>query len=159
MTIRFQKRSLGPLKFRPEFPDRFSSLEHPRAVCHDLFAWYNDAHHHSGLRYLIRADVHNGRATTMLERRHRTRLAAYAAHPERFVKGPPRAETLPTAVWINPPTSTACEDASGTTTVVPDDPQNGVILRPQGVLEDRPIVLVNSVGRFGRCGTRLSHNR
>ena len=24
-------------------------------------------------------------------------------HPERFVQGPPRGETLPTAVWINPP--------------------------------------------------------
>jgi hypothetical protein len=33
----------------------------------------------------------------------------------------------------------------GTKIVVPDDPQHGVILGPQGVLEDRPIVLVNSV--------------
>jgi len=141
----FSEAQFRTLKYRPEFPDRFGSLEHARAICHDLFAWYNDAHHHSGLRYLIPADVHYGRATTVLERRHRTRLAAYAAHPERFVNGPPRAETLPTAVWINPPTTTACEDAPGTTIVMPDDPQHGGILSPQGVLEDRPIVLVNSV--------------
>ena len=25
------------------------SLEHARGVSHDLFAWYNDEHHHSGL--------------------------------------------------------------------------------------------------------------
>jgi hypothetical protein len=28
---------------------------------------------------------------------------AYAAHPERFVRGRPRPPELPTAVWINPP--------------------------------------------------------
>jgi putative transposase len=141
----FSEAQFRTLKYRPEFPNRFGSREHARAICHDLFAWYNDAHHHSGLRYLIPADVHYGRATTILERRHHTRLAAYADHPERFVNGPPRAETLPTAVWINPPTKTACEDAPRTTIVVPDDPQHGVILGPQGVLDDRPLVLVNIV--------------
>jgi putative transposase len=141
----FSEAQFRTLKYRPEFPDRFGSLEHARAICHDLFAWYNGAHHHSGLRYLRPADVHYGRATTILERRHRTRLAAYAVHPERFVNGPPRAETLPTAVWINAPIKTACEDAPGTTIVLQDDPQHGGILRQQDVLEDRPIVLVNSV--------------
>jgi len=29
--------------------------------------------------------------------------AAYAAHPERFVRQPPRPLTLPREVWINPP--------------------------------------------------------
>ena len=29
---------------------------------HDLFTWYNDAHHHSGLSYLTPAAVHYGRA-------------------------------------------------------------------------------------------------
>jgi putative transposase len=32
--------------------------------------------------------------------------AAYAAHPERFVRRPPAPKPLPTAVWINPPEST-----------------------------------------------------
>ena len=27
----------------------------------------------------------------------------YAAHPERFVKGPPRVEPVPAEVWINRP--------------------------------------------------------
>jgi hypothetical protein len=30
-------------------------------------------------------------------------LAAHQAHPERFVRGTPRPQALPTAVWINPP--------------------------------------------------------
>ena len=28
--------------------------------------------------------------------------AAYAAHPERFIRAIPRTPALPTAVWINP---------------------------------------------------------
>ncbi len=50
------------------------------------------------------------RAPAILDLRHRTPLVAYAAHPERFVSGPPRPETLPTAVWINPPSTTTRQD-------------------------------------------------
>jgi putative transposase len=141
----FSESQFRTLKYRPEFPDRFGSVEHARAVSHDLFAWYNDAHHHSGLSYLTPADVHYGRADTILDVRHRARLAAYAAHPERFVKGPPRHETLPTAVWINAPTKTGRQDAPGTTIATPDDPQHGVILGPHVTLGGRSIVLVNCV--------------
>ena len=122
------------------------SLEHARGVSRDLFAWYNNAHHHSGLSYLTPADVHYGRAATVLAVRHRTRLAAYAAHPERFVQGPPRPETLPTAAWINRPPKPTREDAPGATIVTPDDPQHGVISRSQPISADRSITLVASMG-------------
>ena len=79
----FSEAQFRTLKYRPAFPDRFGSLTHARAVSRDLFAWYNDAHHHSGLTYLTPAAVHYDRAATVLAVRHRTRLAAYAAHPER----------------------------------------------------------------------------
>ena len=40
---------------------------------------------------------------------------AYAAHPERFVNGPPIMPKLAAAVWINPPNPTsAAADASET---------------------------------------------
>ena len=110
-----------------------------------LFAWYNDAHPHRGLSYLTPADVHYGRAATILEVRHHTRLAAYAAHPERFVQGPPRGETLPTAVWINPPAKVPGEDAPGTTIVTPADPQHGVISRPQPLLGGPALCLTERV--------------
>ena len=118
----FSEAQFRTFKYRPEFPDRFGSLEDARATGHHLFAWYNDAHHHSGLSYLTPADVHYGRAPAILEVRHRARLAAYAAHPERFVQGPPRPETLPTAVWINPPAKMARQDALGTAIVTPKRP-------------------------------------
>ena len=141
----FSEAQFRTLKYRPEFPDRFGSLEHARGISRDLFAWYNDAHHHSGLRYLTPADVHYGRSATILEVRHRTRLAAYVAHPERFVKGPPRPETLPTAVWINPPSKTALDVGPGATIVTPDDPQHGVIDGSALLIAVQSIGLVNSV--------------
>jgi putative transposase len=142
----FSEAQFRTFKYRPEFPDRFGSIQHARATCRDLFVWYNDAHHHSGLRYLTPADVHYGRAAAILEARHRARLAAYAAHPERFVQGPPRRDTLPPAVWINPPVKNRTrQDAPGAAIVTPDDPQQGVISGPAGLREDQPIVRINSV--------------
>ncbi len=141
----FSEAQFRTFKYRPDFPDRFGSIEHARAVCHDLFAWYNDAHHHSGLSYLTPTDVHYGRAAAILEARYRTRLAAYAAHPERFVKGPPRLERLPEAVWINPPAKTTRQNASGTTIVTPDDPQPEALCGPRPPLDAPTIYLTDRV--------------
>ena len=101
--------------------------------------------HHSGLSYLTPADVHFGRAAQVLQVRQRTRLAAYAAHPERFVKGPPRPETLPAAVWINRPPRSTRQDATGATIVTPDDPQYGVIRRSQSISDERSATRITSV--------------
>ena len=48
-------------------------------------------------------DVHYGRAPEVLAQRQRTLEAAWAAHPERFVRGIPKITPLPEEVWINPP--------------------------------------------------------
>jgi putative transposase len=119
----FSESHFRTLKYRPEFPDRFGSLEHARQVCRALFAWYNAEHHHSGLAFLTPATVHHGRAAEVLDARHRVRFAAYAAHPERFVSGPPRRENLPNAVWINPPEKTTPQADPRSTIVAPDDPE------------------------------------
>ncbi len=141
----FSEAQFRTFKYRPDFPDRFGSIEHARHVSHDLFRWYNAAHHHSGLRYLTPADVHYGRAAATLARRHQTRVAAYAAHPERFVQGPPRRERLPTAVWINPPAKSTDQDALATTIVTPDDPPHGGTTGAHVVLEDQSPALVHTV--------------
>jgi len=142
----FSEAHFRTVKYRPEFPDRFGSIQDARAIGHALFGWYNDAHHHSGLRYLTPADVHYGRAAHVLAVRHQTRLAAYTAHPERFVQGPPQREILPPAVWINPPVKKPTrQDALQTTIVTPDDPQHRVIEPQNLIVEDRSIVIVSSV--------------
>jgi putative transposase len=119
----FSESHFRTLKYRPDFPDRFGSLEHARQVCRTLLAWYNAEHHHSSLAFLTPATVHHGRADQILDARHRVRLAAYATHPERFVNGPPRRQSLPNAVWINPPENTTHQDAPGSTQRDPDDPE------------------------------------
>jgi putative transposase len=141
----YSEAQFRTVKYRPEFPDRFGSLEHSRDVSHDLFTWYNEAHHHSGLRYLTPADVHYGRAATILEARHRTRLVAYAAHPERFVQGPPRLDTLPSAVWINPPATSTNQGVPGTMIVTPDDCPLGVMVGPPLIIGPPPISMINTV--------------
>ena len=54
----FSEAQFKTLKYRPEFPKNFGSLEDARAHCVDFFAWYNDQHHHSGLAMFTPADVH-----------------------------------------------------------------------------------------------------
>ncbi len=110
-------------KYRPAVPARFVSLEHAREVFRGIFDWYNKRHHHSGILYLTPAAVHHGHAEEILGAHHRVRMAAYLAHPERFVNGPPERESLPPAVWINPPEKTAHQDVPGSPQTNLDDPE------------------------------------
>jgi putative transposase len=99
----YSEAAFKTLKYRPAFPDRFGSLEDARAFCTTFFTWYNTVHRHAGIGLLTPADVHAGRAPEITAARAVTLDAAYAAHPERFVRRPPTPPVLPTAVWINPP--------------------------------------------------------
>ena len=101
----FSESQFKTLKYRPQFPERFGSLEDARAFCGTFFEWYNHQHHHSGIGLMTPALVHFGQAPAVLAARQTTLDAAYAAHPERFLHKPPSPPPLPTAVWINPPTS------------------------------------------------------
>jgi putative transposase len=99
----FSESQFKTLKYRPDFPERFGSLEHGRSFCSDFFSWYNTEHHHVGLGLFTPHDVHHGLAEGKLERRAEVLAAAFARHPERFPHGRPQPQALPTAVWINPP--------------------------------------------------------
>ena len=118
----FSESQFKTLKYRPDFPERFGSVEDGRAFCQTFFHWYNDQHHHSALGFLTPAVVHHGFSQDVREKRRNTLVAAYAAHPERFVKGMPQPAELPSAVWINPPAKNAThQDASGSTQTNRDD--------------------------------------
>src|SRR6201993_677108 len=56
----FSEAQFKTLKYRPEFPERFGSLEDARAFCVAFFNWYNNEHYHSGLALLTPATVHYG---------------------------------------------------------------------------------------------------
>lgn len=99
----FSEAQFKTLKYRPEFPDRFGSIVDARGFCQVFFPWYNTEHHHSGIGLLTPEDVHLGRAATRIAARAEVLAGAYAAHPDRFVRGVPQPGAAPTAVWINPP--------------------------------------------------------
>ena len=127
----FSEAQFRTLKYCPPFPDRFGSIADGRAFCHTFFRWYNHDHHHSGLGFLAPAVVHLGHAPAVRAHRQVVLAAAYVAHPERFVNGPPQPADLPTAVWINPPVKKpARRDAPGTTIVLSDDQHVAPIHEP-----------------------------
>jgi putative transposase len=99
----FSEAQFKTLKYMPAFPDRFGCQEDARAFCQRFFAWYNEVHRHSGLGYHTPADVHHGRAEIVRAQRGDVLAAAYAAHPERFVRKPPEPPALPGPAWINRP--------------------------------------------------------
>ena len=93
------------LKYRPNFPSRFGSIEDARAFCKDFFDWYNLEHYHSGLALLTPYDVHHQLVEAKLSHRAAVLATAFSAHPERFVNRAPTPATPPAAAWINKPTS------------------------------------------------------
>lgn len=99
----YSEAQFKTLKYRPDFPSRFGSIEHARVFCDQFFAWYAHQHRHSGIGLHTPADVHYGRAPAIREARGRVLDAAYQATPERFVRKPPEPPKLPGTAWINKP--------------------------------------------------------
>ena len=99
----YSEAQFKTMKYRPDYPARFGSAPEARRWAHTFFNWYDNEHHHSALGLLTPAVVHYGQAPAVLAERQRVLAAAYAAHPERFVKGPPVPPELPKEVWINRP--------------------------------------------------------
>ncbi len=99
----YSEAQFKTLKYRPEFPERFRSMEEARAFCRSFFTWYNEVHRHSGIGFMTPEAVHFGRVDAVNEVRSATLAAAYDTHPERFVRRPPAPPNVPTAVWINKP--------------------------------------------------------
>jgi putative transposase len=54
----FSEAQFKTLKYRPDFPERFGSIQDARAHCYEFFTWYNTEHHHSSLGLLTPAYVH-----------------------------------------------------------------------------------------------------
>jgi putative transposase len=101
----YSEAQFKTMKYRPEFPERFGSIQDARAFCQTFFPWYNTEHYHSGLGLLTPEDVHYGRASGIIADRKDVLLAAYEKHPERFKGRMPKPASLPEAVWINKPPS------------------------------------------------------
>jgi putative transposase len=101
----YSESQFKTMKYRPDFPERFGSIEDARAWARSFFNWYNHDHHHTALGLMTPATVHHGQARQVTEQRQQVLQVAYAVHPERFVRGEPRPPSLPEEVWINKPQS------------------------------------------------------
>ena len=103
----YSESNFKTLKYRPEFPARFDTIEYARGHCRAFVDWYNHAHRHSGIGLMTPAAVHHGHAQQLHDQRARVLEAAYARNPERFVRKLPVPPELPTAAWINQPEEVA----------------------------------------------------
>lgn len=99
----YSEAQFKTLKYRPDFPDHFGSLEDAKAFCRSFFDWYNQEHYHTGIALLTPYMVHYGHAQAVVQQRAVVLEQAYVLHPERFVNKRPAPAPPPTAAWINPP--------------------------------------------------------
>ena len=106
----YSESQFKTLKYRPEFPDRFGSIQDARAFCQQFFDWYNREHHHSGIALLTPEMLHHGRAEEVIQLRQEILRGAYARNPERFVRACPKPQQPPMAAWINPPVLTTASE-------------------------------------------------
>jgi len=107
----FSESQFKTLKYCPEFPERFGSIEDAISFCREFFPWYNHEHRHSGIGLMTPAAVHHGQSETVSQVRKEVLAAAFKAHPERFVRGMPNPPAVPKAAWINKP-KIECKDGA-----------------------------------------------
>jgi putative transposase len=99
----YSESQFKTLKYRPDFPDRFGSIQDARSFCREFFPWYNQEHRHSGIGLMAPEMVHYGKAEQVRSQRQVVLASAFDSHPERFVRGIPMPPSLPEAAWINKP--------------------------------------------------------
>ena len=106
----FSEAQFKTMKYRPGFPERFTSLAGARAFCQTFFAWYNYEHRHSGIGYMTPAAMHTGVATIIYQQRDQVLQNAFLQHPNRFKNSRPKPPALPTEAGINMPKTLTSKD-------------------------------------------------
>lgn len=99
----YSESAFKTLKYHPEYPGCFGSIEDAISYCKEFFGWYNCEHRHSGIAMLTPEQVHYKDHEKILNVRETVLQKAFFQHPERFVKGMPKVQQLPGDVWINKP--------------------------------------------------------
>jgi putative transposase len=102
----YSEAQFKTMKYRPDYPLHFGSVEDARCWARGFFRWYNHEHYHSGIGLMPPAVIYYGLGEERWEERQEVLADFYQLHPERFVKGKPHPPFLPRSVWINPPKDT-----------------------------------------------------
>ena len=101
----YSESQFKTLKYCPEFPDRFGSIQDARVFCHPFFNWYNKEHYHSGIALMRAEQVHYGQSEKIFDFRSKVLLEAFQKTPIRFKGKIPKPFELPEVVWINRPST------------------------------------------------------
>ena len=99
----FSESQFKTLKYRPDFPTRFTALNEGEGFSQKFFGWYNNSHYHSGIAWLTPQTVHYGKAEEVLMKRHTVLMRAFNENPLRFNNRLPELKHLAPTVYINPP--------------------------------------------------------
>jgi transposase InsO family protein len=97
----FSEALFRTLKYVPEYPRVFTTIEHAREWVAAFVDWYNNGHLHSGIGYVTPASRHNGEDIDVLTRRRATYEAAKNSHPERWSRNT-RSWSRPGHIILNP---------------------------------------------------------
>ena len=99
----YSESNFKTLKYCPQFPGKFGSIEDSRLFCREFFYWYNKLHHHSGIGLMTPEQVHYNLSPQIYENRANVLNKAFEKYPKRFKGKRPLPPEIPQEAWINKP--------------------------------------------------------
>lgn len=91
----FSEAPFKTLKYRPDFPARFGSLQDTRSHCSELFLWCNTELRHSGIGWHTPDQAHYQTSGAWRQKRADTLMDAWRPNPEPFLNGQPVPPACP----------------------------------------------------------------
>ncbi len=98
----FSESEFRTMKYRPNYPGTFATIEDARAYVDAYVPWYNGHHKHSGIALFSPNEVHDVTWRDACTRRDAIEMKYYLEHPERF-RRPPTTPAPAEIVGINRP--------------------------------------------------------
>jgi len=90
------------LKYRVNYPMRFTDLDHAREWMANFVRWYNTEHLHSAIGHVTPHQLRSGEAERIFGQRNAVMQQARAAFPERWGSRPMKFWESPAKVVLNP---------------------------------------------------------
>ena len=101
----FSESEFRTMKYRPNYPGIFHTLQQARDFMAFYVPWYNQNHKHSGIALFSPDEVHDGSWQPLWQQREHVHQAYYQTHPERF-RHRPKTPQPAGLVGINLPKDT-----------------------------------------------------
>lgn len=80
----YSESQFRTMKYRPDYPGEFATIEQARSYMGEYVPWYNTAHKHSGVALFSPQEVYDGTWRQKWAARDEVLQEYYARHPERF---------------------------------------------------------------------------